>query len=131
MRRSTRAAAFCAVVSVVALLLAAPAHGQEAIPANDGWVTDLAGFLTPEQERGLEARMQAYKTGSGIEIALLTVPDLGGRSLEQYTLEVARVWGLGEKDRHLAGSKVGAARASPPAPTAAEATSPRATRSAG
>ncbi len=27
------------------------------IPANDGWVTDLAGILSPDQERSLESLM--------------------------------------------------------------------------
>jgi uncharacterized protein len=85
----------CLVAAVATASLA-----QAAIPQNDGWVTDLAGFLTPQQEQALETLMQSYKDGSGNEIALLTVPDLGGRSLERYALEVARGWGIGEKERH-------------------------------
>lgn len=84
---------------VVALLLAAaPAGAADAVPANEGWVTDLAGMLTPDQERALEALMESYKTGSGHEIALLTVPDLEGRSVERYALEVARGWGIGDRE---------------------------------
>lgn len=89
-----------AVLLAAVLPPAAPAGAQGDIPANDGWVTDLAGFLTPEQEASLEQTMESYKRGSGNEIALLTVPDLGGRALERYALEVARAWGIGEKDRH-------------------------------
>ncbi|MFQ5767509.1 MAG: TPM domain-containing protein, partial [Acidobacteriota bacterium] len=37
---------------------------------------------------------------SGHEVALVTVPDLGGWSLETLSLEIARKWGLGQKDRH-------------------------------
>lgn len=66
------------------------------VPANDGWVTDLAGLLEPGVERKLEALMESYKRGSGIEIALLTVPDLGGRDIESYAIEVARTWGIGK-----------------------------------
>ncbi len=82
------------------LLFAAASLAQQAIPRNDGWVTDGAGFLTPQQEQALEALMESYKVGSGHEIALLTVADLGGRSLERYALEVSREWGLGEKGRN-------------------------------
>jgi len=91
---------------MTALLLAAaalsPAAAAQArdIPANDGWVTDMGGFLTPQQETTLEQLMESYKQGSGHEIALLTVPDLGGRSIENYALEVARQWGLGEEGKH-------------------------------
>ena len=79
------------------LVFATASLAQQAIPRNDGWVTDGAGFLTPQQEQALEALMESYKVGSGHEIALLTVADLGGRSLERYALEVSREWGLGEK----------------------------------
>ena len=93
--RSPRRALFLA-----GLLLATASLAQQAVPRNDGWITDGAGFLTPQQEQALEALMESYKVGSGHEIALLTVPDLSGKSLEQYALEVSREWGLGEKGRN-------------------------------
>jgi uncharacterized protein len=85
---------------LVLLVVWTSANAQDALPANDGWVTDLAGFLDAEQELSLEGLMESYKAGSGHEIALLTVPDLGGRSLERFALEVARGWGIGEKEKH-------------------------------
>ena len=81
-----------------AWLTAVPSLAQ--VPANDGWVTDLAGMLSREQEQGLELLMESYKQGSTHEIALLTVPDLGGRTIERYALEVARDWGIGGEDTH-------------------------------
>ena len=86
-------------VVLVVLLLAVTVHAQD-IPANDGWVTDLGGFLSPQQETTLERLMESYKQGSEHEIALLTVPDLGGRSLEGYALEVARQWRIGQKEKN-------------------------------
>lgn len=65
------------------------------VPSNDGWVTDLAHLLSSAEERELEAAMEAYKRGSGHDIALLTVPDLRGRTIEEFALEVARTWKLG------------------------------------
>jgi len=74
------------------------ARGQVDVPANDGWVTDLAGMLSPAEERSLEALMESYKQGSTHEIALLTVPDLGGESVERFALEVARAWKIGSAE---------------------------------
>ena len=71
---------------------------RQDIPANDGWVTDLAGLLSSEQERALESLMESYKSGTTHEIALLTVPNLSGRALESYSLETARAWGVGGQD---------------------------------
>ena len=77
------------------LLAAAP---QIQVPQNDGWVTDLAGILSPDQERSLESLMESYKSGTTHEIALLTVESLEGQPLERTALEVARGWGLGGAD---------------------------------
>jgi uncharacterized protein len=96
----TRVANLLVVLLLAALLQAVPVHAEGEIPRNEGWVTDLGGFLTPQQETSLETLMESYKRGSGIEIALLTVPDLGGRPIERYALEVARAWGIGQKERH-------------------------------
>ncbi|ANM30365.1 hypothetical protein ABI59_13470 [Acidobacteria bacterium Mor1] len=82
-------------------VLAFPVSAQE-LPENDGWVTDLAGFLKPSQERALEALMESYEEGSGHEIAVLTVPDLGGKTIERYALEVGRGWGIGKEDNAAA-----------------------------
>ena len=89
-------------LAVPLLLLACTALLGADIPHNDGWVTDVAGMLEPQQERALEALMESYKQGSTNEIALLTVPDLGGMPIERFALEVGRGWGIGEAERHNA-----------------------------
>jgi uncharacterized protein len=96
--RSPRLAAGAA--AIVGLLLAASVPLRAEPPRTDGWVTDLAGFLSAEQEQALEALMASYEAGSGHEVALLTVPDLGGAPLERYALEVARSWGLGDREKN-------------------------------
>ncbi len=78
------------------LALVAPAD----VPENDGWVTDRAGVLSHEQEASLEALMESYQTGSEHDVAVLIVPDLGGRALEPFTLEVARTWKLGSAEKN-------------------------------
>ena len=40
--------------------------------------------------------MESYRAGSGHEIALLTVPDLGGEPIERFALAVGRAWGIGD-----------------------------------
>lgn len=79
-----------------ALLLLA-AQGFEVPPA-DGWVTDRADLLGAEEERSLEALMESYRRGSGHDVALLTLPSLAGRSIEELALAVAREWKLGGVD---------------------------------
>ena len=84
---------------MAAALLCGAAPQRQPVPPNDGWVTDLAGLLDPEQERQLEVVMQSYQSGSGHDIALLTVPDLQGEPIDDFALRVGREWKLGSKDK--------------------------------
>lgn len=81
-------------------MLTPHARAAQDVPQADGWVTDLAGLLTASDEETLESELEAWKRGSGHEIAVLTVPSLGGRSIEEFALDVARSWKLGRKDIH-------------------------------
>jgi uncharacterized protein len=84
---------------LAALLLLSLAAAPQSIqvPSDDGWVTDLAGMLTPAQEASLEEAMESYKQGSGHDVAVLTVPSLDGAPIERFALEVGRAWKLGRE----------------------------------
>lgn len=79
---------------------ATPATAAQTIevPRADGWVTDLADLITPGDEAALESELEAWKRGSGHELAVLTIPTLGGRDIEGYALAIARAWKLGSKE---------------------------------
>lgn len=69
------------------------------VPDSEGWVTDRAGFLSSSERQSLSALMESYDRGSNEQIALLTVNDLGGKSIDAFAFEVARAWskdGAGE-----------------------------------
>lgn len=83
-------------VAILSLLSALPVAAQSI--ANDGWVTDLGDFLSAAEERALEDLMASYEAGSGHEVALLTVQDLGGRPIEDVALAIGREWGIGKVD---------------------------------
>ena len=68
------------------------------VPRNQGWITDLAGFLSASDEKALETLMDSYKRGSGQGIAVLTLPSLEGESIANVGLEVAREWRIGSAD---------------------------------
>lgn len=68
------------------------------MPKADGWVTDQADMISSADEAALESELEAWKRGSGHEIAVLTVTSLGGRTIEDFALNVARTWALGRKD---------------------------------
>ncbi len=95
-----RASAAPAAPAFLAPLATAISAATADVPKNDGWVTDLAHFLSGPEEQALESSMEAYKRASGHDIALLTVPNLGGQEIEEYALQVARSWKMGSPERH-------------------------------
>lgn len=70
----------------------------QAVPPNEGWVTDRAEILDAQQEASLEALMESYRAGAGHELALLTVPTTGDEPIEDFAREVAREWGIGRAE---------------------------------
>ena len=88
------------LATMLATSLVAILSAEIEVPRNQGWVTDLAGVLQPQEKQALATLMESYKSGTGHEIALLTVQDLGGKAIEPYALEVARAWGIGSKKQN-------------------------------
>lgn len=80
-----------------ALLCAAPdsAYAFE-VPPLTGPVVDLAGLLSaPTEQRISGALRQLRDAHGGAQIAVLTVPDLGGLAIEQASIQVVDAWKLG------------------------------------
>jgi uncharacterized protein len=65
------------------------------IPPNDGFVTDAAGVLSPEEETAIEQVLDAYRLNTTNEIAVLIVPSLSGAVIADTAVEVLRTWGVG------------------------------------
>ncbi|HEX8226880.1 MAG TPA: TPM domain-containing protein [Candidatus Saccharimonadales bacterium] len=62
-------------------------------------IVDNANVLTPEEEQVLAKTILAETKSTGNQIGILTVPSLDGEILEEYSIEVARAWGIGQKER--------------------------------
>ena len=78
-----------------ALLLAAP----QAIPRLSSPVEDLAGVLTPAQVHEGQVLAAALERSDSTQVALLIVRTTGGKDIFDYSLEVARLNGLGQRDK--------------------------------
>lgn len=65
-----------------------------------GRVRDMAGILSVEAEQSLAARIVQTEQAYGPQIALVTVDSLEGYAVEDFSIEYARAWGLGDKDRN-------------------------------
>jgi uncharacterized protein len=70
-----------------------------AIPYLSGRVVDQAGVLSTQARERLAAMLQAHERATGNQIVVLTVPTLGGESVEDYAVRVFAEWKLGSRDK--------------------------------
>ena len=61
-----------------------------------GYVTDAAHVLSAEKIAALETRLTALDASTTEQIAVVTVPDMGGDYIEHYAATLFEKWGIGE-----------------------------------
>ncbi len=62
-----------------------------------GFVNDFADILSPEQEAQLEAKLYTLATTNGSEIAVVTISNLTGDTVENFAVSLFADWGIGKK----------------------------------
>jgi uncharacterized membrane protein YgcG/tetratricopeptide (TPR) repeat protein len=102
LKRHKRSFAFFAILALVFLFLTASrARAQqqqgeeEPLPESEGSVTDLANVLDSSMTRRLENLLANLKERAGIELAIVTVKNTGGKKIFDYSLQLAREWDTG------------------------------------
>jgi uncharacterized protein len=67
-----------------------------AFPERTGWVTDGAGVLTSGERQALHRELDAFEKQTGFEVAVVVVRSLEGKSVEDYSFELAKSWKVGK-----------------------------------
>lgn len=100
LRILTRPAAWL-LLWLLALLPQLPALAQQVPPRPQPprLVSDLAGILQPDQVQALEQKLVAYNDSTSSQIAIVTVPDLGGSDIFSYAQKLFQDWGIGQKGK--------------------------------
>jgi uncharacterized protein len=83
----------------VALVACAVWAAADEAPFLTGRVVDNAEVLSGPARAKLAALLKAHETETTEQIVVLTVPTLGGRSIEEYALAVFEAWKLGQKGK--------------------------------
>ncbi|MBI5063995.1 MAG: TPM domain-containing protein [Desulfatitalea sp.] len=83
----------------IGLLLAGslPAAWAAPVPQLQGRVNDYARMLGDPAKRHLETILADLERTDGTQIAVLTVPSLEGQPIEEFSIQVAEQWGIGQK----------------------------------
>ncbi len=77
------------------------AYTQAPLPQPEGfykYVTDNAGVLDAASKERLATVLNRLKERADIEFAVVTVPTTGGTDIFEYSLSLARGWGVGAKE---------------------------------
>lgn len=96
-RRQARALAAALALLVVSSVAAFA--GDFEVPPLRSAVTDRAGILSRRTTDQLDAALQHLHEVGGTQLAVLTVPELGGLTIEQASIRVADAWKLGSAEK--------------------------------
>ncbi len=82
------------------LLLSTSWLGAEpSLPALTGRVVDNADFLSAEKERSIAAQLAEHERRFSDQVVVVTVPRLGGYSIEYFGVELGRHWRIGQEGK--------------------------------
>lgn len=82
---------------LLALLLCGTAQAEVAVPQLKQRVTDLTNTLAAAQIQALNAKLAAFESRKGSQIAVLILPTTQPETIEQFGIRVADAWKLGRK----------------------------------
>jgi len=85
---------FAASAVYIATAFAAPTY-----PELTGRITDQAGLLSPSDKADIENTLADLERTSTDQIAVVTVNSLDGYPIEDYSIGLARKWGIGQKGK--------------------------------
>src|SRR5207253_5814725 len=86
------------VLLVAAILSAFGQTAQSPLPPPTGYVNDYAKVIDQETKQQLETTLGNLDRQQQIQFSVVTVDTTGGQDIFDYTLAVARGWGIGSKD---------------------------------
>jgi uncharacterized protein len=90
---------FAMAIACLALLLPGPTIADPAIPPLTGRVVDAAHVLDDWTRNQIGGELASFETSSGIQLVVVTLPDLGGDTIEDWGLALGRSWGIGQKGK--------------------------------
>ncbi|HEY6950929.1 MAG TPA: TPM domain-containing protein [Bacteroidota bacterium] len=86
------------LVLLSALLFPLSAFSED-VPFLGGRVNDYAGILSSSTITELDRTLKAFEDSTSNQVVVLTINSLNGESLEEYSVNVAQTWKLGQKGK--------------------------------
>lgn len=73
--------------------------GGTQVPELNDYVNDYAEILSDQEEADISAVCADLQDATDVHLVVLTVESLNGNSIEQFSIEVAEAWGVGNRER--------------------------------
>jgi len=89
---------FGALLLATALVSASAQTAQSPLPPPTGYVNDYANVIDKATKQQLETTLANLDQQQQIQFSVVTVDTTAGRDIFDYSLAVARGWGVGSKD---------------------------------
>ncbi|MEY4996050.1 MAG: hypothetical protein RLZ67_775 [Actinomycetota bacterium] len=94
-RRTFGAAIFIAL----ATLASCSTSTTETFPSFTAPVVDAAGAVDDSVETSLSAELETFRSAAGPQIAIAVIETTGNSSIENYSIDIARKWEVGNKQQ--------------------------------
>lgn len=88
-----------ALLALLLSFISAFVFAEPKFPPLTGRVVDAAGMLDSSVQR-IDAQLAAFEQASGIQLVVVTLPDLQGYAIEEYGYQLGRAWGIGQGDKN-------------------------------
>ncbi len=89
---------FLTLVFTIAMpLLVAEAYVSPGTPT--GMVNDFASIIDPAIEVSIESKLSELRKNTGVEIAVVTVNNIDGETIETFANKLFEDWGIGDKEK--------------------------------
>ena len=88
------------IVAVLSVLLAGSALAYVSPGMPTGYVNDYTGTLSQETKATLEGLLTDFQKSGAGELSVVIIPTLNGDSIEEYSITLAREWGIGQQGKN-------------------------------
>ncbi|NVM20935.1 MAG: TPM domain-containing protein [Desulfobacterales bacterium] len=98
-RKYTKSNNRLVLITVLLFTLACPiaSHATDAFPKPQGLVNDFADVIPVQYEQKLVQVTGELLRNTGVPVAVVTMPDIGGEDYNEYANRLYAAWGIGKK----------------------------------
>ena len=91
------------LAAILGVAVMAKAETSIPSPLPDTYVHDFAGVIDDAKRAEIQAKAERLKSEYKTEVAIVTIESLEGEDSFEYSMRMARSWGIGSKDNEVRG----------------------------